>query len=423
MTEKIENDDVHVAGALPDELPSLPEEIYYRYVRPFTPHRDRPALNKRTGSSRYYHGKRVDIDLDYLRKFGERGRYHGGRIERAEDDMPAVFDLPFVEGTPGTSTFRILFPEREGPALDGHRTTDPDVAVQILNTIRASWDEHISKIESPSARLQISLYQLFLFYEDMLDNSVGFAPPDCMLLFPKDSLQQLIWTHYDLNPASANGPPVTDPDFAPCPLPGVGLHKTVPNSVFGNVIGVLVALAVTHELADLDEDQKKIFNGKSQVALCMAVTIARVADVSPLFESLDELPQEALNRGPALYSLDCVSIISSLLFVDEMWEPGQCLLDCLKHFLSTYSCKGYNLSLLEWLVSRIEERGPVQKLRFAVGVEVECFMGYEQGWQRGKVNALWAHQHPDHSYGQMKSPYEVLLDGTGGESERMIYAP
>ena len=198
-TEKTKND-VH-AGGNPDELPSLPEEIYYRYVRPFTPIRDRPALNKRTGSSRYYHGKRVDIDLDYLRKFGERGRYHGG-IERAEEDMPSVFDLPFVEGTPGTSTFRIHFPKRDSPAHDDHRTTDPDEAVQILNSIRASWDEHISKIDSPSARLQISIYLLFHFYEDTLEDNASGAPPDCTLLFPKDSLRQVIWLHCGLNPAS-----------------------------------------------------------------------------------------------------------------------------------------------------------------------------------------------------------------------------
>ena len=198
-TEKTKND-VH-AGGNPDELPSLPEEIYYRYVRPFTPIRDRPALNKRTGSSRYYHGKRVDIDLDYLRKFGEMGRYHGG-IERAEEDMPSVFDLPFVEGTPGTSTFRIHFPKRHLPAHDDHRTTDPDEAVQILNSIRASWDEHISKIDSPSARLQISIYLLFHFYEDTLEDNASGAPPDCTLLFPKDSLRQVIWLHCGLNPAS-----------------------------------------------------------------------------------------------------------------------------------------------------------------------------------------------------------------------------
>lgn len=200
MTE-IENDDVHVAGDDSDELPSLPEEIYYRYVRPFTPRRDRPALNKRTGSSRYYHGKRVDIDLDYLRKFGERGRYHGG-VERVEEDMPAVFDLPFVEGTPGTSTYRIHFPKKDSPTLEDHRTTDPDEAVEILNSIRSSWDLHISKINSPSARLQICIYQLFQFYEDMLEDNASGAPPDCMLLFPKESLRQLVWIHYGLNPAS-----------------------------------------------------------------------------------------------------------------------------------------------------------------------------------------------------------------------------
>ena len=251
---------------------------------------------------------------------------------------------------------------------------------------------------------------------------------------------------YLLTCDSVNGPPVTDPDFAPSPLPGVGLHKTVPNSLFGNVFGVFVALVVVAEVGDLNEDQKKIFDERLNVAMCIAgkvhvhadcdvsqtsrsdrslqytAMIVNVADVSPLFEPLDELPQEALNKGPALYSLDCVSIISPLLFVDQMWEPGQSLLDCLKNFLTSYSHKGYNLFALEWLISSIEERGPVQKLRFAVGDEVECFMGFERGWQRGKVHALWVFP-PNQYWGAMKNPYEVLLDGTGSESVRKIYAP
>ena len=251
----------------------------------------------------------------------------------------------------------------------------------------------------------------------------------------------------DLTCGEVNGPPVTDPDFAPCPLPGVGVHTTVPNTLFGNVFGVFVALVVTiksadHDDIDIDEDLMKILKGYLKVAMCMAgksmnstdvlnqtglishrkATIVEVADVSPLFEPLDELPQEALNNGPAFYSLDCVSIISSLSFVDEMWEPGQNLLDCLKNFHGSYSVKGYNLILLGYLISRIEECGPVQELRFAVGQEVECFLGFERGWQRGRVNALWA-RHPNHSFGNMIKPYEVLLDGDGGEDERIIYAP
>ena len=48
----------------------LPEALYWDFIRPFTPVRDR--ANKRTGSTQFYAGDRIPLDMDYLVKFGER---------------------------------------------------------------------------------------------------------------------------------------------------------------------------------------------------------------------------------------------------------------------------------------------------------------------------------------------------------------
>ena len=46
---------------------TLPPNLYWNYVRPFTPIGDRPPLNKRTGSTQFYAGNRVKLDEAFLR--------------------------------------------------------------------------------------------------------------------------------------------------------------------------------------------------------------------------------------------------------------------------------------------------------------------------------------------------------------------
>ena len=45
---------------------TLPPNLYWNYVRPFTPIMDRPALNKRTGSTQFYAGNRAKLDEAFL---------------------------------------------------------------------------------------------------------------------------------------------------------------------------------------------------------------------------------------------------------------------------------------------------------------------------------------------------------------------
>ena len=61
-------------------------------------------------------------------------------------------------------------------------------------------------------------------------------------------------------------------------------------------------------------------------------------------------------------------------------------------------------------------------LRFRKGDDVQCFLGEDEGWAAGTVEALY-HQEP--SWAPSKwAPYQVrLADGPYGSSGEMIYAP
>ena len=53
-----------------DETITLPESMYWDFIRPFTPVEDRAVLNKRSGSTQFYAGDCANIDLSFLEKHG-----------------------------------------------------------------------------------------------------------------------------------------------------------------------------------------------------------------------------------------------------------------------------------------------------------------------------------------------------------------
>jgi hypothetical protein len=64
----------------------LRQELFYD-VQPFTPYKDRAILNKRTGSTQFYAGERVEIDSAFLLN------YYGRNILSLKD-LPTL-DLGF----------------------------------------------------------------------------------------------------------------------------------------------------------------------------------------------------------------------------------------------------------------------------------------------------------------------------------------
>lgn len=140
---EVANDGSIIVGS-GDEL-TLPPDLYWNYVEPYLTRKDRPILNKRSGSTQFYAGKRVEIVLsDYQHQFGDKLR---------------LKDVPTITGTPGTPSF--TFHNDEGN--DKFDPSDEDGILAALQNVRDMWDEHMSKITSPSKRLNACLE---LFYGD-----------------------------------------------------------------------------------------------------------------------------------------------------------------------------------------------------------------------------------------------------------------
>lgn len=143
-----------------DEL-TLPPDLYWQYVQPYIPLNCRPILNKRSGSTQFYAGERVDIDNAFLSK---------------ANNVLVWTGIPTVTGTPGSSDFRIYvdeYPENQRFDL----TVNEEGTLTALQNVRDVWDDHMSKITSPSARLHACLA---LFGDGQHPN----LPVELPLLFP-----------------------------------------------------------------------------------------------------------------------------------------------------------------------------------------------------------------------------------------------
>ena len=165
-----------------DEL-TLPPDLYWQYVQPYIPLNYRPILNKRSGSTQFYAGERVDIDTAFLSK---------------ANNVLVWTGIPTVTGTPGMSDFRIHVDEySENQRFDP--TINEEETLTALQNVRDLWDEHMHKITSPSARLHACLS---LFGEGQHPN----LPVELPLLFPGDgTAEDVVKFHVSMNQMSVNG--------------------------------------------------------------------------------------------------------------------------------------------------------------------------------------------------------------------------
>jgi len=150
--EVVENHVQKDASNVEQKSIGLPESLYWEYVRPFTPIKDRVVVSKRC-STRYYAGERIDLDESYLKTLLERRR---GMVSMGAEvcvygDTSLCYDVPIARGVPGTHNFCIDF---QGFNLDD---MDPAEVLKMLRRARSAWDEHLYQIPSPSARLYACL--------------------------------------------------------------------------------------------------------------------------------------------------------------------------------------------------------------------------------------------------------------------------
>lgn len=206
-------------GSIANHEIILPSELYWKYVRPFTPQNSRPILNKRTGSTQFYHGERVKIDQDFLSRGGEWGMKH----------ILGFTGIPTATGSPGTTSSAGSCYNRGSFQMhfDGRckfDSKDPATALEGLRNARVAWDEHISLITSPSTRLHACL-ELFL------DDAHPDFPVEIPLLFPgKGEIKDVVEFHMSMNLSSTNGP-AEFPTFRPFQ----------PNSILGYYVNIYLS--------------------------------------------------------------------------------------------------------------------------------------------------------------------------------------
>lgn len=346
----------------------LPESIYWDFVRPFTPVKDRVIVSKRC-STRYYAGKRVELDKSYLKTFESRRRVKNAEGDVVEESV--VYTNIFVShGEPGTPQFRIGFDD----------SSNDDDALAQLHTARSAWDEHLSKISSPSARLHACLD---LLRSDDFDGA-------CPFLFDgKGEIGDVVKFHASVNLSSLNGP-----------WQG---RKSFPNTQLGYWIACY-----------LNDVMMGVYDGASYSSTwkfrdIVMELIDAGADVNPFFEPLNEYPET-------------FSALSALGHrTRDFFERGMSMHDVLTLQADSYleeeegpvwpwqQLSGQPGRTIGNLLDLLGRKSDIV-LRFALGDRVECNMGDEEGWMPGTIKRHWL-------YGR---PYEIELDHISGSS---VWAP
>ena len=303
-------------------------------------------------------------------------------IQAASYDMPHIFEhFPYTEGEPGSSDFRLIFDKR---ALDRKVSIiNPDEALVVLQKVRNTWDEHLSKIPNPSARLYACL-DLFRENQTAFFSGNYWDRRQCPLLFHgSGSIYSLVAFHVSMNKLSIKGPPIS---------------RSLPNTQLGYWGGKYLCEYMEKEHQGGDTNSS-IFSSIIQSLASLG------ADIEEFFEPMDEYPEETIVRGDLIVSNGIISVLSALKGCENIFDPDMGIIDCLKYFYHGNEDGGVDLGGLCGLIGCLEEhrKFDCSVLRFSVGDRVECFMD-DDVWQSGTIIKQW---YTD-GYG-FKQPYQIDL--------------
>jgi hypothetical protein len=350
----------------------LPESIYWEYVRPFTPIEDRAVISKRC-STRYYAGKRVDLNETYLKKLERRVK----KMKDADDscwgeesDTVVYSNIPIARGDPGTKHFRIDFCFSDIMATwnSEHSVRDPYVALEMLRHARNAWDEHMSTLPSPSERLQACLE--ILHSDDVMNHPpfTNFTRP--FLFVGKGEIGDVVRFHASLNPSALSGP---------VKVRGCGCGERL--EAFPNTqLGYWIAQYVNVVMMGLHD--RACYNATEGLELIVWELLDAGANVSAFFEPLDEYPR----KFSALSALDC----------QDFFEPEMSMYEVMRRFLRWFRRQDDDhfdrTRGLTKILDALARKSNI-KLRFDVDCWVECYMGEEEGWKGGIVTEQWSDGH------------------------------
>ena len=344
----------------------LQEGVYWELVRPFTPVEERVVVSKRC-TTRFYAGNRAELNESYLKKFERRVEVKDADDRWVDGDALMYTNIPIALGEPGTHNFRLEIGEEV-------QVLDPKVALEMLRAARKGWDAHLSKIPTPSSRLDVCLNHLA---------TTGINGSFCSFLFHgKGDARDVVQFHASIDPKALNHS-VFHPTYRGEPAQDGKMYSfslgwsngTFPNTMLGCWIARYM------NSVQQGKENQQLQNSSSRYESIMTELLDAGANVRPFFELLEH----PLNRPSALTA---VSAIRSV-FIPTLYGEGLSMCDMMRHYLSSSSrvendndCTQELRSLLD-LLSRKSEI----ELRFNVGEWVECNM--RQGWESGVVMKQW----------------------------------
>jgi len=371
-----------------DELVSgreitLPESIYWDYILPFTPTKDRVVVNKRCTTA-FYAGRRVELDETYLQRYA-RGK---GKVLFRNGSFFSVFwCLPVARGQPGSNQFHVEV-YHNSSSNDDHCAIDPEVAIEKLRLCRRKWDEHMSLIPYPHKRLQACLEELEsngMYVSFLFDNN--------------GTIDDVVKFHASVNLLALNGP-VT--------------RALAQNEVdiFPNTpLGLWVTRWLTHIMSELEgrmymeyEEGEIVRCNNYEEEVIVAALLDAGADATVFFEPLSDYPYHTIS---VLTLLEAASSGHA-----PAWEPGMSLHEVMRNNLLWFKRHEHIFGCVcgfQDILERLASKSKV-KLRFDVGSWVECNVGcqHHHEWIAGVVTSCWING------GQ---PYIVTLE------EGSVYVP
>ena len=305
-------------------------------------------------------------------------------IQDANREMPDIFEhLPYTEGEPGYSNFRVIYDKR---TLDREVSfTKLDEALVALQKVRDTWDRHMSLIPSPSARLHACLDLFRENHSTLVGNY--WDPNRCLLLFPGfGDVKDLIDFHISMNKMSIKGPPIS---------------RSLPNTQLGYWGGKYLSVYMEKAVQNTESNEPVLLRH-----IIQALTEVG-ANVEQFFESMEVYPEETVVRDDSVISTDIISVLSALKGCENHFESGLSIIECLKCYFRRHDEEGdICFNGLLGLIICLEQQKEYDKssLRFSVGDRVECFMDGGE-WLPGTILEQW----PTDENSGFKQPYTIDL--------------
>jgi len=272
----------------------LPSDLYWNYVYPYTAVDDRIIINKRTKSTQFYAGHRVELDAAFLDN--HRDEPHISKN---------IVNYIIVRISMGQVSLCM-------PLLQGEPSLD------ILRDVRRCWDEHLLSIDSPSERLHQCLQISYI--SDYPVSEIKMP----LLFCGAGTVEDVIKLHSLMDINSINGYVVADSSKSKL---FNDLSPVFPKTSLGIWLDIYLKSAWQSQIVGTTVQYERIVRALLEV---------EGVNVDSFFEPLD------MNK------ID--SLISSF-YLNQTFQPGMSIVDCMRGYSNLFAHYARNV---DWVFEKLE---------------------------------------------------------------------